>query len=68
MTATIIARRQQRECPSLKLLFRTRPCPVCRMRMIVVDGFGEEPEQKTFECLQCGHIEKPEALDQKRRK
>jgi hypothetical protein len=27
------------------------PCPICQMTMIVVDGFGEEREQKTFECL-----------------
>jgi hypothetical protein len=28
--------------------------------MIVAGGFGLDPEHKTFECLRCGHIEKPE--------
>jgi hypothetical protein len=35
-------------------------CPACEMRMIVAGGFGLDPEHKTFECLRCGHIEKPE--------
>jgi Zn ribbon nucleic-acid-binding protein len=35
-------------------------CPKCEMGMIVVAGFGGEPELKTFECLRCGHIEKPQ--------
>ncbi len=34
-------------------------CPKCGMGMIVVAGFGLDPERKTRECLQCGHIEKP---------
>ena len=45
--------------------FRVHPdgygrCVKCDTRMIVVDGFGLEPECKTFECLQCRHIEKPQ--------
>jgi hypothetical protein len=31
------------------------------MGMIVTGGFGLDPEHKTFECLQCGHIENPQA-------
>jgi transposase-like protein len=34
-------------------------CPKCGMSMLVVDGFGLEPEQKTFECFGCGRIGKP---------
>ena len=44
-------------------------CPKCSMGMIVTGGFGLDPEHKTFECLQCGHIENPQAapvLDPKR--
>jgi hypothetical protein len=44
------------------------PCPICQTTMIVTDGFGEESQQKTFECLQCGHVEKPKASDQKGQK
>jgi hypothetical protein len=29
------------------------------MGMIVVDGFGLNPEHKTLECLQCGRIVTP---------
>jgi Zn ribbon nucleic-acid-binding protein len=29
------------------------------MSMIVAGGFGEEHKNKTFECLQCGHVEHP---------
>jgi hypothetical protein len=39
-----------------------RRCPNCQMCMIVVDGFGLDPECKTFECLQCGNIEKPKTI------
>jgi hypothetical protein len=31
------------------------------MSMLAANGFGSEPNQKTFECLQCGHVEKPNA-------
>jgi tRNA(Ile2) C34 agmatinyltransferase TiaS len=34
-------------------------CPKCGLSMLVVDGFGLSPEQKTFECLGCGRIRKP---------
>ena len=44
------------------------PCPICRMAMIVVDGFNSDPEFKSFECLQCGHVEKPEASQVLRRR
>jgi hypothetical protein len=37
------------------------PCPECQMNMVAVAGFGLDPEQKTDECLQCGHVEKPAA-------
>ena len=37
-----------------------RRCPKCDMGMIVLDGFGLGPEHKTYECLQCGHIEEPD--------
>jgi hypothetical protein len=39
-------------------------CVKCDMRMVVAAGFDLEPEQMTFECLQCGHVEKPEARDE----
>jgi len=29
------------------------------MFMLVVGGFDQEPERKTFECLRCAHIEHP---------
>jgi hypothetical protein len=35
------------------------PCPTCDMGMIVVDGYGQDPERQTFECLRCGHIDRP---------
>jgi hypothetical protein len=38
---------------------RSSACPKCRMGMIVVDGFGLNPEHKTLECLQCGRIVTP---------
>jgi 23S rRNA C2498 (ribose-2'-O)-methylase RlmM len=46
--------------PKLFLLKDGPPaCPQCNMRMIVVDGYKLEPKRQTFECLRCGHIEKP---------
>jgi hypothetical protein len=36
-----------------------RRCPECQTGMIVVAGFGLDPEHKTFECLQCGQIVTP---------
>jgi hypothetical protein len=29
------------------------------MSMVATGGFDLDSEHKTFECLQCGHIEKP---------
>jgi hypothetical protein len=29
---------------------------------ILVDGFDLDPQHKTFECLQCGNIEKPKTM------
>jgi hypothetical protein len=29
------------------------------MAMVTISGFGLDNERKTFECLRCGHIEKP---------
>jgi ribosomal protein L37AE/L43A len=38
---------------------RERPhCPMCATSMIVIRGFHLEQEQKTFECLHCGHVGK----------
>jgi len=34
-------------------------CPKCSMSMVATGGFDLDSEHKTFECLQCGHIEKP---------
>jgi uncharacterized Zn finger protein len=34
-------------------------CPDCSMQMIVVKGAKLEPQQKTYECLRCGHVAKP---------
>jgi hypothetical protein len=46
--------------PSFRNFANGRPsCPKCGIGM--VDGFGLDPERKTFECLQCGHVEKPGA-------
>jgi hypothetical protein len=39
----------------------TARCVNCDMCMIVSAGFDLDPECKTFECLQCGHIEWPVA-------
>jgi hypothetical protein len=33
-------------------------CPQCQMSMIAIDGFGLDPEQRTFQCLRCDNIEK----------
>jgi hypothetical protein len=30
------------------------------MNMIVAKGFDLDRELQTFECLRCGHIEKPQ--------
>jgi hypothetical protein len=38
---------------------RRPPYPECKMRMITVGGFGMDMDRKTFECLHCGHVEKP---------
>jgi hypothetical protein len=34
-------------------------CPKCAINMLMVAGYGLEPDKKTFECRQCGYIEKP---------
>ena len=34
-------------------------CPKCGINMLVVDGYGLEPDKKTFECLQCGNVKGP---------
>jgi transcription elongation factor Elf1 len=34
-------------------------CPKCDKSMLVTGGFDLDSEHKTFECLQCGHVEKP---------
>jgi ribosomal protein S27AE len=34
-------------------------CPKCEMSMIIVEGFHSERQK--FECLRCGHIERPRA-------
>jgi hypothetical protein len=47
--------------PDPELLPIGRPrCPACSMRMLTADiSPGPEGfEQRTFECLRCGHIEK----------
>jgi hypothetical protein len=31
------------------------------MSMLVAKGFDLDRERQTFECLRCGHIEKPQA-------
>lgn len=36
-----------------------RRCSKCQMGMIVIAGFGLDPEHKTLECLQCGEIVTP---------
>jgi hypothetical protein len=33
-------------------------CPECQMHMIPIDGFNRD--RRTFECLRCGHVEKPQ--------
>jgi transcription elongation factor Elf1 len=43
-------------------------CPKCRMAMIVSAGFDLEHKHQTFECLRCGHIEAPQALQQRRQR
>jgi hypothetical protein len=49
------------ESHRLKIPFGGRPrCPKCDMSMIATGGFGLDPQHKTFECLQCGHIENPQ--------
>jgi hypothetical protein len=35
-----------------------RRCSKCDMSMIVAGGYGLGQERKTFECLQCSHVEK----------
>jgi hypothetical protein len=35
------------------------------MGMIAVEGFGLEPENQTFECLKCGHVEPPDAPEKR---
>jgi ribosomal protein S27AE len=43
-------------------VFPFRPeCPDCGMSMLVAKGFDLDRERQTFECLRCGHIEKPQA-------
>jgi hypothetical protein len=37
-------------------------CPMCGMAMIAVEGFDQEPEAKTFECLRCGTVEDPKKI------
>jgi hypothetical protein len=37
------------------------PCPKSNMNMIVVGGFDEAPEMKTFECINCGHVKRSQA-------
>lgn len=42
-------------------VFPIRPeCSDCGMNMIVAKGFDLDRELQTFECLRCGHIEKPQ--------
>jgi Zn ribbon nucleic-acid-binding protein len=42
-------------------VFPIRPeCLDCGMNMIVAKGFDLDRELQTFECLRCGHIEKPQ--------
>lgn len=41
-------------------VFPIRPeCPDCAMNMIVAKGLDFDRGGQTFECLRCGHIEKP---------
>jgi hypothetical protein len=40
-------------------------CPKCQMGMIVIAGFGLDPGDKTFECLQCEQIVKPVKLEKR---
>jgi hypothetical protein len=42
-------------------VFPIRPdCPDFGLSMIVAKGFDLDREGQTFECLRCGHIEKPQ--------
>jgi hypothetical protein len=34
-------------------------CPECQMRMMPVEGLNRDPDRRTFECLRCGHLERP---------
>jgi hypothetical protein len=43
------------------------PCPVCDMGMIRIAGASGEPDKQTFECLRCGHIEKPGVTNKRMR-
>jgi Zn ribbon nucleic-acid-binding protein len=45
--------------PFRNVAYGLPPCPTCQMAMIVVDGYNLDLELKGFECLQCGHVEKP---------
>jgi hypothetical protein len=41
-------------------VFPIRPeCPDCAMNKIVAKGLNLDREAQSFECLRCGHIEKP---------
>jgi hypothetical protein len=37
----------------------------CNMGMIVADGCGLDASEKTFECLRCGYIDKPDSRDRR---
>jgi lysyl-tRNA synthetase class I len=41
-------------------------CPKCDMAMVATEGFDQEQENQTFECLRCSHVEAPQTISQHR--
>jgi predicted RNA-binding Zn-ribbon protein involved in translation (DUF1610 family) len=35
------------------------PCPECGMNMVVVGDCRLDRKNQTFECLRCGHVDRP---------
>jgi uncharacterized Zn finger protein len=43
-------------CPYIRPI-----CPACGMNMVVINGFGEDFDHQSFECLRCGHVDEAKA-------
>jgi hypothetical protein len=60
VAAKITARGKEPELkpPSRIVEARYLRCPLCRMGMLLIDGYGLDSKRQTFECLRCELVEK----------